>query len=122
MKRLSLSYVVFPALAVWSAWPVIASLPPFHWPNFDRFTLLVGAPIWLGCLSAPGYLYAWAGRYHYVELTPALRIWVGASLVGALVASAVGALVSVPVALPVPFALAAAACSLLLLLKFLRSR
>jgi len=125
MTRLSFAYLTWPALTMLIAialMPVLGVSPVMSSRSLSAFQFVVGAPFWLGCAAAPGYIYAWAGHYDAPRLQALPRSWVLASLGCAFAASVTGAAVSLPAVVPFPFAVVLSVYSFRLLLRFLRSR
>jgi hypothetical protein len=89
--------VAWPGLAILFASPFIAGA--LVMPTTDRYVL--SAPVVVGALAAPGYLYALLG-WRSIPRLPTLgqRLWVRASFVAAFVASCAGAVMSLALILP----------------------
>jgi hypothetical protein len=120
--RLSIWYVVFPAVTMLLVWPHVRELPPLLiTKNFNLYEVLIALPFWVGLVAAPGYLYAWSGQYVANAARRSVRLWVGASLLAALVAS-LGGFVSVLAVMPMPFDVGSIVCSALMVWRFVVSR
>jgi hypothetical protein len=114
--------VILPALAMLTVLPPVLDSPPLKIPsNFNAFQVLIVLPFYLGLLAAPGYLHAWSGIPDPHGLSPGRRVWLLSSLVAATVASVSGAAISIPILVPVPFAVASGVCAILLLVRLLRA-
>lgn len=103
-------------------WPHVCELPPLlTTKNFNLFQVLIALPFWVGLAAAPGYLYAWSGEYVPNAARRSVRLWVGASLLAALVAS-LGGFISVLAVMPLPFDVGSIICSALMVRRFVVSR
>jgi len=93
-RRLSVAYVVAPAIALLFAlpWQLMLPLPgtPKHTaaPLWLQFAIV---PFWLGLAAVPGYLYVWSERWRSRVLSPLTVAWIHLSLAVAVLASALGA-------------------------------
>jgi hypothetical protein len=118
-KRLSILYILFPLATMIIVLPPISESPPFYYPDhLGQIAIVI--PFYLGLLSAPGYIYAWSGHYKKSALSPNKRRWVILSLVGGVIAS-LGGLISILTIIAIPSAIGSIICSVLLLVKYLRS-
>lgn len=89
--------VAWPGLAILFASPFIAVALLI--PTTDRY--LLSAPVVVGALAAPGYLYALLGWRSIPRLpTRGQRLWIRASFAAAFVASCAGAVMSLALVLP----------------------
>jgi hypothetical protein len=96
-KRLSAAYVVAPCIALLTSAPAAMFVPPFHSPDGAsaavQLLFAMGAiPLPVGCLSAPGYVYAWSERWRGRDVPMWARAWIHTSLTGAVAASFLGTL------------------------------
>jgi hypothetical protein len=87
LTGLSMTYLVIPSLGVLSgALPIFylrVGLVPWWMSNL---------PFWIGLVSAPGYVYAWSERWRKPNIGKVERLFIHASLAGALLASTWGSM------------------------------
>jgi hypothetical protein len=116
--RHSILFLLFPAATLVITWPAVSDLPPIRLEGAGNMLDFVwAAPYWLGVLCAPGYIYAWSGRYSDKQ-HPVVRLWVQGSLVGAVLASTVGLAFSALSLVAIPTGLASVVCAALQLRKY----
>ena len=100
--------ILLPGLAVLTAGPFIVGALRFLFDSFDSTMLLIAAPVLVGLLAAPGYLYALLRWPHLGDLGPPRRWWIRVSLGATLLASLAGAIFSAVLILPAVASLATA--------------
>jgi hypothetical protein len=100
-----------PALTILLAsFPAISLTAGICQKGFDIVSLLVVLPFWLGVMASPGVIFA-----SLTSPGTGMPFGVRASIVLGLVASIGGAVASIPIMVPVPFALASAGSCIVLL-------
>jgi len=81
-------YLLPPALALIVASPLLMS--PFTNEYIGLDYVLLAAPVYLGIIAAPGYMYAFLDDLRTKKVGPRVRVWVRLSLILALIASVWG--------------------------------
>ena len=122
-KHLSYGYLIAPLITLLLVLPPISELPPFlpeatHNPNL--FQVLLVVPFYLGLMAAPGYIYAWLKKGNIGPKRSWQYRWAQISLFGAIIASMIGAVWSIPTVIIVPFALWSLVVAIKLLQLFRR--
>ena len=106
-KRLSYWYLVWPTLTAILISPAILEMVPMvsvqHVQNFNIYQVILVAPFYLGLISAPGYIFAWACDTPYQSEWG--RRWVHWSLIAAMVSSFFGFIFTILTVIVAPFAL-----------------
>ena len=106
-----------PVLAILLAWPV-AMIPWWNSPGPTGWQIAVAAPVYLGLLCAPGYIYlAWTDRTATQE-SSVRRQWLRASLIIAFICSLAGMMAGLLMVLFLPPSLMSAANAAYLLWRF----
>lgn len=94
LRRLSLSYLVTPLLAIAVSLPGIMSFPPFHplgAPANRALGYVLSIPTWFGIYAFPGYVYTWTDHWRRANPGRIMTYWIHTSLFSAVLASSVGA-------------------------------
>lgn len=121
VDRLSVAYLLTPALALAIFSLPICELPPMR-TGTNTWQWIVAVPWWLGVACAPGYIYVWSERWRSRSLKRRTLIWVHASLLGATLSSFAGAILGLLTAIFWVFPAISGVLAIQVWLRFIRSR
>lgn len=112
-----LACIFCPSITFWMQWPLIREWPPLLiTKNLNLFPIYIGASIWVGVFSGPGFIYA-LFKNDLSGLGKWLKRWIGVSLHTAFYASLGVFIISIWSIRPAPFALGTIICTYLVLKK-----
>ena len=110
--------ILCPSITFWWIWPLIKEWPPLLiTKNLNLFQIYIGASIWIGVFSGPGFIYA-LFKSNLSGSGKWLKRWVGASLYSAFYASFGVFIICIWFIRPAPFALGTIICTYLVLKKY----
>lgn len=119
LRRQTIWSLIFPAASLLIALTFVAGLFPLSMSSdFSVWQIVMVFPFYLGVIAAPGYVYAWSGRYHPESAKQNIRQWVKSSLIAAVVASAWGLVVGAISVVLFPTTLGALIFSSMLLYRY----
>lgn len=111
-------YLIIPALAVLSVWPMIREMPPLRLDSDSNvFQFLMVAPWYLGVLCSPLYSYVVLFNIKKNTLNGVKLKLVDYSLKGAILSSILG-LEAVLAVIPIPFVVLSIIFSILVLREY----
>ena len=114
----SLVCILCPSISFWMQWPLIKEWPPLLiTKNLNLFQIYIGASIWIGVFSGPGFIYA-LFKNDLSDSGKWLKRWGGASLYSAFYASFGVFIISIWSIRPAPFALGTIIRTYLVLKKY----